>query len=122
VHACPSAVLVASRLLSLRHGGLWIFSDAEVEQEIADCTYKISWYTTFNMQDDSWLRRLLSQSQFEEELSFIELLRSMPIGPSVHQEWQEFVAGCYCEDDEHPREDCRVHAMAGDKDPASRAC
>lgn len=99
------------RRFMVRHGGLWIFSDANVEQEIADCVYKISWYTTFNMQDDSWLRRLLSQSQFEEELSFIELLRAMPIGPSVHEEWQEFVASCPCEDDEHPREDCRVHAM-----------
>jgi hypothetical protein len=99
------------RRFMVRHGGLWIFSDAKVEQEIADCIYKISWYTTFNMQDDSWLRRLLSQSQFEEELSFIELLRSMPIGPSVHQEWQEFVATCRCENDEHPRDDCRVHAM-----------
>jgi hypothetical protein len=99
------------RRFMVRHGGLWIFSDATVEQEVADCIYKISWYTTFNMQDDSWLRRLLSQSQFEEELSFIELLRTMPIGTSVHQEWQEFVASCQCEDDEHPRDDCRVHAM-----------
>lgn len=102
---------LALRRFMVRHGGLWIFGDADVEQEIADCIYKISWYTTFNMQDDSWLRRLLSQSQFEEELSFIELLRSMPIGPSVHQEWQEFVAACQCESDEHQREDCRVHAM-----------
>jgi hypothetical protein len=99
------------RRFMVRHGGLWIFSDAEVEQEIADCIYKLSWYTTFNMQDDSWLRRLLSQAQFEEELSFIELLRTMPIGPSVHQEWQDFAATCQCEDDEHPRDDCRVHAM-----------
>ena len=103
--------LLELRRFMVRHGGLWIFSDADVEQEIADCIYKISWYTTFNMQDDSWLRRLLSQAQFEEELSFIELLRTMPIGPSVHQEWQEFVAACQCENDEHPHEDCRVHAM-----------
>jgi hypothetical protein len=95
----------------VRHGGLWIFSDAEVEQEIADAIYKISWYNTFNTLDDSWLRRLLSQSQFEEELSFIELLRAMPIGPSVHAEWQEFAASCECEDDEQPRRDCRVHAV-----------
>jgi len=95
----------------VRHGGLWIFSDAEVEQEVADSIYKVGWYTTFNTMDDSWLRRLLSQSQFEEELSFVELLRAMPIGPSVHQEWQEFAAACACEDDEHPSEDCRVHAL-----------
>jgi hypothetical protein len=95
----------------VRHGGLWIFSEAEVEQEIADCIYKISWYTTFNTEDDSWLRRLLAQAQFEEELSFVELLRAMPIGPSVHQEWQEFAASCRCEDNEHPKDDCRVHAL-----------
>lgn len=95
----------------VRHGGLWIFSDADVEQEIADSIYKISWYTTFNVEDDSWLRRLLSQSQFEEELSFVELLRAMPIGPGVHQEWQELAASCHCEDDKQPHDDCRVHAI-----------
>ncbi len=94
----------------VRHGGLWIFSDAETEQAVADCIYQISWYTTFNTEDDSWLRRLLSQAQFEEELSFVELLRSMPIGPSVHQEWQAFAATCRC-DDERPKDDCRVHAL-----------
>jgi hypothetical protein len=99
------------RRFMVRHGGLWIFSDPEVDQEIADCVYKISWYTTFNMDDDSWLRRLLSQAQFEEELSFMELLRAMPIGPSVHQEWQQFAATCRCEDDEHPRDECRVHSI-----------
>jgi hypothetical protein len=99
------------RRFMVRHGGLWLFSDAEVEQEIADTIYKISWYTTFNMEDDSWLRRLLSQAQFEEELSFVELLRAMPIGPSVHQEWQEFAASCQCQNDEHPADNCRVHAL-----------
>ncbi|HEX3957275.1 MAG TPA: hypothetical protein VHZ03_11665 [Trebonia sp.] len=99
------------RRFMVRHGGLWIFSDAEADREATDCVYKISWYTTFNMMDDSWLRRLLSQAQFEEELSFVELLRAMPIGPSVHAEWQEFAASCQCEDDEHPRDECRVHAI-----------
>lgn len=95
----------------VRHGGLWIFSDADIEPEIADCIYKIGWYTTFNTEDNSWLRRLLAQSQEEEELSFVQLLRSMPIGPSVHQEWQDFAASCQCEDDDHPSDDCRVHAL-----------
>jgi hypothetical protein len=31
------------RRFMVRHGGLWIFSDAETEQEIADSIYKISW-------------------------------------------------------------------------------
>ena len=95
----------------VRHGGLWIFSDPDTEQEIADSIYKISWYPPFNVEDESWLRRLLSQAQFEEELSFVELLRAVPDRPSVHQEWQEFAASCQCQDDEHPREDCRVHAL-----------
>jgi hypothetical protein len=95
----------------VRHGGLWIFSDPDIEQEVADATYKISWYTTFNMEDESWLRRLLAQSQFEEELSFVELLRAMPIGPGIHQEWQQFAASCHCQDDQHPRDDCRVHPL-----------
>jgi hypothetical protein len=99
------------RRFMVRHGGLWIFSDADVERQIADAIYQISWYTTFNMEDDSWLRRLLSQAQYEEELSFVELLRAMPIGASVHQEWQDFAASCHCEDDEHPQDDCRVHTM-----------
>jgi hypothetical protein len=95
----------------VRHGGLWIFSDAEVEAEIADSIYKISWYTTFNTEDDSWLRRLLAQSQEEEELSFVQLLRSMPIGPSVHEEWQLFAASCQCPSDDLSADDCRVHAL-----------
>jgi hypothetical protein len=95
----------------VRHGGLWIFSDPETEQEVADSIYKISWYTTFNMEDESWLRRLLAQSQFEEELSFVELLRAVPDRPNVHQDWQEFAATCRCQDDAHVQEDCRVHAL-----------
>jgi hypothetical protein len=96
---------------TVRHGGLWIFSDPEVEQEIADSIYKIARYTTFNTEDDSWLRRTLAQSQFEEELSFVQLLRNTVIGPSVHQEWQAFAASCHCENDDHPNSECRVHAM-----------
>ncbi len=103
--------LLELRGFMTRHGGLWIFSDAETEQEIADCVYKISWYTTFNTEGDSWLRRLLAQSQFEEELSFVQLLAATPIGPSVHEDWQEFVASCRCPEEDHPRADCRVHAL-----------
>jgi hypothetical protein len=72
-----------------RHGGLWIF----------------------NVEDDSWLRRLLSQTQYEEELSFMELLRASSIGPGVLQEWLEFAASCQCQDPEHPQDDCRVHCL-----------
>lgn len=70
-----------------RHGGLWLASDAEIEQEIADAVYRIGWHNSFNEEDDAWLRRHLADARREETDHFLDLLKSLPQGGYVMNEW-----------------------------------
>lgn len=97
-----------------RHGGLWLFSDHEVEAEIAGAVYRIGWHNPLNQDDDSWLRRTLADSRHRESQHFHAVLHSTRIGQITVGEWQDYVRSCRCPD-EQIAEDCQVHA-------AVRAC
>lgn len=74
-----------------RHGGLWLFSDAERESEIRDAIYRVGWHNPINEENDSWLRRALSTSQLEEAEPFYVRLKSSNQGDVIHAIWQKFV-------------------------------
>jgi hypothetical protein len=94
----------------VRHGGLWLLSSMETENQVADAIYRIGWHNPLNEEDDSWLRRALSQAQGEEQVHFRHLLLNSSVGSSIHQQWQEYVASCACPNDEEIEETCQVHA------------
>ena len=83
-------LLEMKRFMS-RHGGMWLFSDAERETEIGDMVYRIGWHNPINEENDSWLRRALSTSQLEEAEPFYVRLRSSTQGEMIHGIWQKFV-------------------------------
>lgn len=97
------------RRFMVRHGGLWLLSDAEVEQRAADAVYRIGWQNPFNEEDDSWLRRALGDSRHEEQEHFKHLLLSTSFGQARHAEWQEYVASCVCPSNDEPQPGCQVH-------------
>jgi hypothetical protein len=81
-----------------RHGGLWLLSDVDTEQQVADAVYRIGWHNPLNEDDDSWLRRFLADARHEEPQHFAQMLKATNIGSLTLQEWQEYVASCDCPD------------------------
>ena len=100
------------RKFMTKHGGLWLLSDADAEQQAADAIYRIGWHNPMNTDDDSWLRRHLADSRHEEPQHFAHLVRSSSVGMSILTEWQEYVASCACPSNEEPLGACQVHATA----------
>lgn len=92
----------------VKHGGLWLLSDADVEQTVADAVYRIGWHNPLNDEERSWLRRMLADARGEEQEHFKHLLLSTGEGSFIHEQWQEYVADCDCELDE-PKPGCQVH-------------
>lgn len=94
-----------------RHGGLWLLSDAEVEQKVADAIYRIGWHNNLLEEDDAWLRRNLGDARQEEDDHFVHLLASTTIGTMIHRKWQQLGRDCECvdlEDGDGP--ECQVHS------------
>lgn len=103
--------LVELRRFVSRHGGLWLLSDVEKEQEAADAIYRIGWHNNMNEDDDSWLRRNLVDARHEENEHFVQLMVSTTMGTRVHRKWQDFGRSCHCQDVEHgDGPECQVHA------------
>ncbi len=93
-----------------RHGGLWLLSDVDVEQQVADAVYRIGWHNPLNEDDDSWLRRFLADSRHEEPQHFAHMLKATNIGSVTLVEWQEYIASCHCPDLANGDDGCQVHA------------
>lgn len=93
-----------------RHGGLWLLSDVDVEQQVANAVYRISWHNPLNEDDDSWLRRFLADARHQEPQHFAQMLRATSIGSDLLAEWQQHVASCACPDPDRGEPGCQVHA------------
>ncbi|MEU6564659.1 hypothetical protein [Nocardia nova] len=82
----------------VKHGGLWLLSDAEVESEVSDAIYRIGWHNPINEENESWLRRTLATRQLEEAQLFYRALETSGEGETIHAIWQKFVLdGHYAE-------------------------
>lgn len=96
---------------NVRHGGLWLLSDADVEQKVADAVYRIGWHNNLLEEDDSWLRRNLGDARQEEDDHFVHLLASTTMGTAIHRKWQQLGRDCRCTDIEHgDGPECQVHS------------
>jgi len=103
-----AAYLLELRKFMTKHGGLWLLSDADTEQTIADTIYRVGWHNPLNDEEHSWLRRMLADARDEEQEHFKHLLLSTAEGSFIHKQWQEHVASCRCKPDE-PEPGCQVH-------------
>lgn len=109
LHAYASYQLELRKFMT-RHGGLWLLSDAEVEQQAADAIYRIGWHNPLNEDDDSWLRRQLADARHEEPQHFAHLVRTSSVGMAILTEWQEYVASCVCQSNDDTQAGCQVHS------------
>jgi hypothetical protein len=124
-----TSFLVKLRQFMARHGGQWLLSDGQAEQDLADAVYRIGWHANeMTQRDDSYLRDLYRQANGELN-AFLHLLADdKPTGMLIHDEWQEWLDGCQCtwdpEQSGHDREhfptsrthpgiqaDCHPHSM-----------
>lgn len=92
-----------------KHGGLWLLSDHEVEQQVADAVYRIGWHNPMNEDDDSWLRRTLADARHQESEHFHHVVLASHTGQDLYREWQEYVASCECPAAEQGQSGCQVH-------------
>ncbi|WP_431230443.1 hypothetical protein [Paenarthrobacter nicotinovorans] len=74
-----------------RHGGHWLLSDAETEQEVADAVYAIGWHNDINADDDSFLRRHLADTKHGELDHYWDILQAFPRGVAIHDIWQQMI-------------------------------
>ncbi|WP_435084274.1 hypothetical protein [Gordonia hongkongensis] len=72
-------------------GGLWLFSDTQIESDIRDAVYRVGWHNPVNEEDDSWLRRKLADSRHEEAEHLYRALEGSTDGERIHATWQKFV-------------------------------
>lgn len=75
-----------------KHGGLWLASDVDTEQHIADAVYRIGWHNNFFEDDEAWLRRQLADSRHEETDHFWHIVLSFDRGQRIHAQWQTLIA------------------------------
>lgn len=101
--------LELKRFMNLR-GGLWLFSDTTIEQQVADAVYRIGWHNDLNADEDSWLRRMLADSRYEEMEAFKQITRATDIGQRIEGDWLRFIARCDCADIDSGHEHCQVHS------------
>lgn len=83
--------LLAEKRFIDERGGLWLFSDAEVEVVVSDSVYRIGWHNPINEENDSWLRRKLADSRYQEAEHFYRSLQGSSMGEHIHSLWQQFV-------------------------------
>lgn len=85
------------RRFRTRYGGLWMLSDADVEQAVSDAVYRISWHVNpFNERDQSFLRTAIDETPNQELHGFLDRLAAAEIGRITHGEWQDWAATCAC--------------------------
>ncbi len=89
-------VLTEVRRFQHRYGGLWLLSDAEAEQEVADAIYRMTWHSPTNERDDSYLRSLLTEVSSDEQHDFLTAVADDRIALAIHDEWLAWLADCDC--------------------------
>lgn len=83
-------LLELKRFLS-RHGGMWLLSDADAEQQAADAIYRIGWHASYEEDDEAFLRRHLADARHEEVDHFWNVIRAFPDGLRIHDDWQTLI-------------------------------
>jgi hypothetical protein len=74
-----------------RHGGMWLFSDPQVEDDVADATYRIGWHNSLSDRDESFLRRHLADSRHEEPAQFWDIIQAFSQGNDIDKNWQQMI-------------------------------
>jgi hypothetical protein len=74
-----------------RHGGMWLFSDPQIEEDVADAAYRIGWHNSLSDRDESFLRRHLADSRHEEPAQFWDIIQAFSQGNEIDANWQQMI-------------------------------
>lgn len=74
-----------------RHGGMWLFSDPQVEEKVSDAVYRIGWHNSLSDRDESFLRRHLADSRHEEPAQFWDIIQAFKQGNEIDANWQQMI-------------------------------
>lgn len=82
--------LEVKRFMS-KHGGLWLLSDPQIEEDVSSAVYRIGWHNSLNDEHESFLRRHLADSRHEETEHFWNVIQGLPEGLRIYELWQDMV-------------------------------
>lgn len=74
-----------------QHGGMWLFSDPQVEEDVSDAAYRIGWHNPLTAEDESFLRQHLADARHQEATHFWAIVQSLPMGVNIEQKWQKMI-------------------------------
>ncbi len=93
-----------------QRGGLWLLSDEEQAQLVADSVYFLGFHPPFTEHDVSWL----SFAALEQPIPAFHLFNSKldqdDTGRLMLARWRAWLETCQC-DDQAPSEGCEVHIV-----------
>ena len=104
-----SRLIVHIDLFLDERGGLWLFSDADVEQEASDALWHISWHSPFAMQDDAHLVQAAVGSKSISFVNFLRFVREDEPGQLLLDRWSKWFFNCTCWI--NPSAECEVHRV-----------
>ena len=93
------------------YGGIWLFPDAEIENDVANAIHHINRHPGVNEHDISWLRVTLRAIPDAELDGFLEAVSSDPRGREILKAWAAWCQSCRCPSIQVPQRDCEVHAV-----------
>ncbi len=91
-------------------GGIWLFSDIEVEQQVADALYHVSWHAPASTVDASWLALAARNADVPNAFRFRQALRTVKRGRQILRRWAIWLNKCKC-DLRKPSPKCEVHRV-----------
>ena len=93
----------------VERGGLWLFSDAEVEQLVSDALYQIAWHPPISTLDEGWLLHNLIGTGAAQLVMFQRALNEEVIGRRLLERWKAWLTSCEC--GETISENCEPHRV-----------
>ena len=93
------------------YGGIWLFPDIEIENDVANAIHHINRHPGLNEHDTSWLRVTLRGIPDHELAGFLEAISSDPRGHAILKAWTTWCQSCQCPSIQVPERDCEIHAV-----------
>jgi hypothetical protein len=112
---CTSLWFLARFYLNLdqfvdQRGGLWLLSDEDQAQQVADSVYLLQFHPPVTQEHASWLSFAALERPVPAFHLFNSKLDEDDTGRLILTRWQAWLEACRC-DDEVPSDDCEVHVV-----------
>jgi hypothetical protein len=93
------------------YGGIWLFSDVQVENDVANAIFNLNRHPDVPESYASHLRTLIRAQPDAELGPFLDALRAEEPGPEILVRWGNWCRSCRCTSLDVPERDCEVHAV-----------